>query len=67
MATYKKLGERVRTFRKGIGLTQEELAEKANVDPKSIIAIEGGKRNPTFKTIGKISQALKVSISQLLD
>lgn len=64
--SYKKLGENVRRIRKERKLTQEQLAELTNIDPKSIIAIEAGKRNPTFKTIQKIAKALKVSPKDLL-
>lgn len=67
MANYKKLGEKIKTLRKERKLTQEELAELAKVDPKSIIDIENGKRNPTFKTLGKIATALKVSPAFLLE
>lgn len=64
---YKRLGEKIKELRKEKGLTQEKLAELAKVDPKSIISIETGKRNPTLKTINKIAQTLKSSLSQLLD
>lgn len=67
MATYKKLGERIKELRKEKRLTQEKLAELAKVDPKSIIQIEAGKRNPTLKTINKIAQALKIPLSDLLN
>ena len=67
MATYKKLGEKIKRLRKEKGFTQEKLAELAKVDPKSIIAIETGKRNPTLKTINKIAIVLKVPLSSLLD
>lgn len=67
MATYKKLGEKIKRLRKERGLTQEKLAELANVDPKSIIAIETGKRNPTLKTLNKIAIALKIPLSPLLE
>lgn len=67
MATvYSKFGLQVRKLRKQRGLTQEELAEKANIDPKSIIEIENGKRNPSLKTIHKIAKVLKTSTSELL-
>lgn len=66
MASYKKIGERIRQVRKEKNITQEKLAELAKVDPKSIVDIESGKRNPTVKTINKISQALKVPLSNLL-
>ncbi len=67
MANYKKLGEKVKLLRKELKLTQEKLAELSKVDPKSIIDIENGKRNPTFKTIDKISKVLKVKVSELLE
>jgi transcriptional regulator with XRE-family HTH domain len=67
MSSYKKIGEKVKLLRKQKGLTQEKLAELAKVDPKSIIDIEKGKRNPTMKTLGKLSVALKVPISNLLN
>jgi len=67
MATiYKKVGEKIRKLRKEQGLTQEKLAELTNTDPKSIIEIELGKRNPTLKTISKVARALKVRSSELL-
>ena len=67
MSTYKRLGERIKSLRKQKDLTQEKLAELAKVDPKSIIQIEGGKRNPTYKTLGRIASALNVRISKLLE
>ncbi len=65
--TYQKLGENVRNLRKGRKFSQEKLAELTKVDPKSIIAIEAGKRNPTLKTIQKLAKALKVSPKDLLE
>ncbi|OGH14562.1 MAG: hypothetical protein A3H50_01390 [Candidatus Levybacteria bacterium RIFCSPLOWO2_02_FULL_37_10] len=67
MATYKKLGDKIRRTRKERNLTQEQLAELAKVDPKSIIDIEAGKRNPTLKTIHKIARALKVKPVDLIN
>lgn len=67
MAGYKKLGGRIKSLRNEKHLTQEKLAELAGIDPKSIIQIEAGKRNPTFKTLSKIGLALKVTMSELLN
>ena len=68
MATiYQKLGDNIQKIRKSKGLTQEKLAELAKIDPKSIIEIENGKRNPSLKTIHKIALALKVKPQELLD
>ena len=64
----KKIGEKVRKLRIEQQLTQEKLAELANIDPKTIIQIEAGKRkNPTMGTLNKIASSLKVGIETLLN
>jgi transcriptional regulator with XRE-family HTH domain len=62
---YQKFGERVRELRKERGLSQEQLAEKVKMDVRTIVAIETGKRNPTLKTINKITKIIKTDISKL--
>lgn len=62
---YEKFGEKVKKFRKQKDLSQEDLAALIKRDPRTIVAIEAGKRNPTLQTIYKISLALKVSIADL--
>lgn len=66
MRGYSKYGEIIRQFRKQKDWSQEELAEAAGVDPKTIIQIEGGKRNPTLGTLQRIANALKVSLRDLI-
>lgn len=61
----KKLGRRISEIRKIKDITQEELAEKANLTVSYISKIETGKKNPTIATIEKIAQALGVDIYQL--
>lgn len=66
MATmYQKFGERVRELRKDKELSQEQLAEKIKRDPRTVVSIEGGKRNPTLNTISKIAKALEIDIKDL--
>jgi len=68
MATiYNKFGLNVKKYRKASDITQEKLAELAKVDPKSIISIENGTRNPTLRTIYRLAKALKVSIGNLVE
>ena len=63
----KILAERIRILRKSQNLTQEKLAELSNIDPKTIVSIESGKRvNPTLKTLNKLAKALKTSTEELL-
>lgn len=58
---------RIKEFRKELGLTQAELAEKANVARQTIIALEGDDL-PVCKTetLSKIAQALNRRVSELL-
>lgn len=56
----KVFGNRVRYFRKLKGLTQEELAKKADIHYTYVGGIERGERNISLETIEKISIALNV-------
>lgn len=62
-----KFGKRVRDLRKENGLSQEELAHKAGFHRTYIGMIERAERNITLSNIEKISIALNVSITKLLD
>ena len=65
---YPKLGQKLRKLRKEQNITQEELAEKVGLDPRTVLEIEAGKReNPTVKTLSRISEALGVKLSNLLE
>lgn len=66
MRLYEQFGKKVRRLRKKREMSQENLAEKINRDPRTVVAIEAGKRNPTLNTIYKLAQALGVSLSELL-
>ena len=59
------LGKAIRQFREKPGITQEALAAKAGLTGRSLSAIETGKANPTWATVGDIAAALGVSISAL--
>ena len=59
-----KLGNVLRQLRNEQELTQEQVAEKANLHPKYIGAVERGERNLTIKNLAKISTALE---TELLD
>ena len=53
---------RVRTER---GLSQDKLAEKADLDRTFVSGIERGVRNPGIKTVLRIARALNVSVADL--
>lgn len=66
MATItQKLGEKIRKLRKKQGLSQEQVAVEAKIDLTTLNEIENGNRNPSVKTIYKISLALKTPIEDL--
>lgn len=64
-AVLNELGSRIREKRKTLGLTQEELAAKANIDRSYIGGVERGERNLTFTVLCQISKALGCHVSAL--
>jgi transcriptional regulator with XRE-family HTH domain len=60
-------GERVRLLRKRMGISQEELAYKANLHRTYIGMIERAEKNITLLNIEKIAVALKVPVTDLLE
>lgn len=62
----KFFGRVVREHRKARYLTQEELAEKADLAPKMVSLIERLKVNPTLNAADSIAQALGVPFWRLI-
>ena len=62
----KLFGSRVRETRKGLKLTQEELAEKADIGVVYLGEIERGLKSPSITVFAKLVQALDVSADYLL-
>lgn len=58
-------GELIRTYRKKLKMTQEQLAHKCGTSAAMIRQYELGKRNPKIQTILKLSEALGVSYKTL--
>ncbi len=58
-------GSNLRRQRDERKLTQEKLAEKANLDPTYISGIERGVRNPSLLSIVRIAKALGTTTSGL--
>lgn len=63
----KKFAERLINLREAKGLTQEQLALKSNLDRTYIGRIERQERNPSLRSLYKISVALNISLSELVD
>jgi len=62
----KCFGVSVQKLRYGLGISQEELAERADLHRSYIADIERGARNPTLRTIKKLAKGLGVSPGDLL-
>jgi transcriptional regulator with XRE-family HTH domain len=61
----KAFGTVLRSRRKKIGLSQEQLALEAGFDRTTISLMERGLLSPTLRTMARLSKLLKLSISQL--
>lgn len=61
------VGKRIRSFRLQQGLSQEELAERAGCHPTYVGQLERGEKNATLESVEKISSALKIPLSRLVE
>ncbi len=59
----KEFGERVKTAREKAGLTQLEVAEKADMTVNYYAMIERGEVNPSFEKIKAIAKVLKIKVT----
>jgi transcriptional regulator with XRE-family HTH domain len=57
----------LRRLRKAAGLSQEELAFRADIHRTQISFIEGGRRLPRLDTLVKLAGALGVTTNDLVD
>ena len=60
----KAFGQRVSEIRRSRGMTQEQLAERADVTPLSIGFIEQGRRWPRLVTLQKLAKCLGVPVAE---
>jgi transcriptional regulator with XRE-family HTH domain len=60
-----RFGDAVRARREELGLTQEDLADKARIHRTYVSDVERGARNVSLVNIERLAMALAVSISSL--
>ena len=60
------LGLNIRSRRKELAISQEELARRCNIDRSYMGQIERGTANPSLAVIDAIAYSLMVSTSELL-
>lgn len=63
----KRLGIKIRYYRKAKKMTQEKLAEACGFHPTYIGQLERGEKTASVETLYRLSHGLKVSMSELLD
>jgi len=66
LKAHKRIGENVRKFRKKRGMTQETLAEKANLHPVYISQVERADRAITIDALLKITKALGIKLRDVV-
>ena len=61
------LSDNIKIFRKKKGISQDRLAKLADVTHTTLVKLESGANsNPTVKTLGKIADALEISLDALV-
>ena len=67
MSVCKRVGQNLRRAREALGISQEDLADRAGLHRTYVSGVERGVRNPTVTVLEKLAKALKVKSSTLLD
>jgi transcriptional regulator with XRE-family HTH domain len=62
----RQIGENIRLMRKSKGLSQEQLALRAEINASYMGQVERGEKNPTIDVLGKIAAALQTPLEQLV-
>lgn len=62
----KLLGQRIKELRRKKGISQQELAERADIDQRSLSHIECGDTFPS-RSLFDLAQALDIELKELFD
>ncbi len=62
-----KVGQRIKELRKVIGISQEALANKAEIDRTYVTDVENGRRNISIENLEKLVTALEVQFKDFFD
>ena len=62
-----KVGQRIKELRKIILLSQESLANKADVDRTYVTDVENGRRNVSVEILDRLINALNVTVSEFFN
>lgn len=61
-----QLGKALRTRRRAAGISQDDFADHIGMHRAYYAAIERGEKNMTLKTLKRVADGLRVSMSTLL-
>lgn len=61
-----QLGRRIADLRRSAELSQDQLADLAGVERRTIQRYEGGRRDPRFADLLLIAHALRVPLAELV-
>lgn len=62
-----RFGKKIRALRTEKGMTQEEMAERADFSRSYYTEIETGKRNVSLLNLYKLAKALEIPLSRLVN
>ena len=63
---YHAMGERMQRRRRELGLTQEQLAEAADITPSFVGHLERAEKKPSVETVARVCDALSITADYLL-
>ena len=58
----KVVGREIKDTRQALGLTQAEVAERLEVSPSYVSAVEAGRRNLTIGQLANIANAMRLGL-----
>ncbi len=59
------VGKQIQKLRELKGISQQDLAAKCNFEKSNMSRLEAGRVNPTLSTLGKVANALDVTLAEL--
>lgn len=67
MSIKANVGQRIRELRLKIGISQEALANRAEIDRTYVTDVENGRRNISIENLEKLVNALNVDFKDFFD
>lgn len=59
------VGKQIQKIRESKSISQQDLAAKCNFEKSNMSRLEAGRVNPTLSTLGKVANALDVTLAEL--